>query len=316
MPRPRSSLISLAETPYYHCVSRCVRRAFLCGHDKYSGQSYEHRRQWVENRLQALAGVFAIHLCAYAVMSNHTHVVVKVNKALAESWSSLEVLQRWHRLFKGTLLTRMYCDPTQSKTLTEAQRSTVEHSVAVYRARLFDISWFMRGLNEYIARLANKEDECTGRFWEGRFKSQAIADEASLAACMAYVDLNPIRARMASTPEASSHTSIKRRIESAEAGIQPAELLPFAVNTAVHQTDGLPFRLEEYLQLVHTVGRVKAPTKRGVIAQHIGPLLQRTGLDTVCWKAFVCNIETQFSTRVSLDLARQREKRNTENNFA
>jgi hypothetical protein len=68
MPQPRSSQISLSDTPYYHCISRCVRRSFLCGIDNYSGQSYEHRRGWVEKRLLFLSSVFAIDLCAYAVM--------------------------------------------------------------------------------------------------------------------------------------------------------------------------------------------------------------------------------------------------------
>jgi hypothetical protein len=84
MPQSRKSQISLLDTPYYHCVSRCVRRSFLCGVDSYSGQSYEHRRGWVEDRLLFLASVLAIDVCAYAVMSNHVHVVVHVDKPKAD----------------------------------------------------------------------------------------------------------------------------------------------------------------------------------------------------------------------------------------
>jgi REP element-mobilizing transposase RayT len=84
--------VSLIDTPYYHCVTRCVRRSFLCGVDKYSGQNYEHRRGWVEDRLLFLAGVVAIDICAYAVMSNHVHVVVGVDKALADNWPMQEVV--------------------------------------------------------------------------------------------------------------------------------------------------------------------------------------------------------------------------------
>ena len=80
MARPRKSLICLEDTPYYHCVSRCVRRAFLCGKDPYSGKSYEHRRGWVEKRLLQLVKSFAIDVCAYAIMSNHTHMVLHVDK--------------------------------------------------------------------------------------------------------------------------------------------------------------------------------------------------------------------------------------------
>ena len=200
MPRPRKSLINLTDTPYYHCVSRCVRRAFLCGEDKQTGKSFEHRRQWVEDRLLFLADVFCVDVCAYAVMSNHTHVVLRINKQKAESLSAKEVIQRWHKLFKGMILAQRYIDPVDSDSLSEAEIETVKSLAEVYRNRLFDISWFMRLLNEYIARQANKEDDCTGHFWEGRFKSQALMDEVSLAACMAYVDLNPVRSRLAKTP--------------------------------------------------------------------------------------------------------------------
>ena len=113
MPIPRKSQVSLVDTPYYHCVSRCVRRAFLCGEDKLTGKSYEHRRKWVEEYLLKLASVFSINVCAYAVMSNHTHIVLHINQQQAEDWSMDEVLTRWLSLHKGTLLTQMYHDPVQ-----------------------------------------------------------------------------------------------------------------------------------------------------------------------------------------------------------
>jgi REP element-mobilizing transposase RayT len=102
MTKPRSTLISLEATTYYHCVSRCVRRAFLCGEDRLTGRSFEHRRGWIEERLLELTGVFAIDVCAFAVMSSHTHVVLKVDEKLAASWSTGEVIERWHELFQGT----------------------------------------------------------------------------------------------------------------------------------------------------------------------------------------------------------------------
>ncbi len=105
MALPRKSLISLPETPYYHCVSRCVRRAYLCGLDHYTGKSYEHRRAWLENKLIDTASIFAIKLCAYAVMSNHYHVVLHVRQDIALDWSELEVVERWHQLFNKDIWT-------------------------------------------------------------------------------------------------------------------------------------------------------------------------------------------------------------------
>jgi hypothetical protein len=108
MTRPRTELIALEATPWYHVVSRCVRRAFLCGQDHASGQNYEHRRGWIEARLRQLAGVFAIDIAAYAVMSNHYHIVLKVDQPRAVDWSDDEVLERWTRLFSGPLLVQRY----------------------------------------------------------------------------------------------------------------------------------------------------------------------------------------------------------------
>ena len=100
----RSRQISLQDTPYYHVVSRCVRRAFLCGEDAHSGQSYEHRRQWVVDKLGQLSRLFAIGVCAYAVMSNHYHLVLKVESDTAANWSEREVAERWAALFLWPLL--------------------------------------------------------------------------------------------------------------------------------------------------------------------------------------------------------------------
>lgn len=110
MSKPRKSLISLQDTSYYHCVSRCVRRAFLCGNDAFTGQSYEHRRAWVEDKMLSLATIFAIDVCAYAVKSNHTHLVLHVNQDEANNWSIKQVLERWHRLHKGTQFTEKYLE--------------------------------------------------------------------------------------------------------------------------------------------------------------------------------------------------------------
>ncbi|KZX01708.1 transposase, partial [Pseudoalteromonas luteoviolacea] len=186
--------------------------------------SYEHRRGWVEDKLLQLAKVFCIDVCAYAVMSNHTHIVLYVDDKKAKRLTDKAIVIRWHKQFKGTWLTHKFIN---GETLTNSERCLLSELIDEYRKRLADISWFMRTLNEDIARKANREDGCTGRFWEGRFKSQALLDEAALAACLAYVDLNPVRAKMAETPEESDHTSIKKRVETAKEGKQPKSLMRF-----------------------------------------------------------------------------------------
>ena len=104
MTKARKTQISLDATPYYHCVSRCVRRAFLCGRDDFTGRDFEHRRQWIEDRLMLLAEVFAIDICAYAVMSNHVHTVLHINAAKAHNLTDLEVCER-----AGTVYIKARC---------------------------------------------------------------------------------------------------------------------------------------------------------------------------------------------------------------
>jgi len=194
MPKPRKALVSLEATPYYHCVSRCVRCAFLCGEDAHSRKSYEHRRQWIRDRIGELEAVFAVDVCAYAVMSNHYYVVLHVDRAQAQAWNATEVISRWQQLFPGHTLAEQF---VEGRPLSRPDRQLVAALVDEWRNRLMDISWHMRCLNEFIARQADQEDQFTGRFWEGRFKSQALLDEKALAARLAYVDLNPVRASMA-----------------------------------------------------------------------------------------------------------------------
>ncbi|UML93572.1 transposase [Shewanella xiamenensis] len=280
MPRPRRTQISLEDTPYYHCCSRVVRRAFLCGDDSYSGKNYDHRRAWVESLLFELEAVFAIDVAAFAVMSNHLHLVLRVDIETANHWTDREVLEQWHKLFKGDALTQKFA----KGELVEAHEvSRLKHSIALYRSRLCDISWFMRCLNEPIARQANQEDNCTGRFWEGRFKSQALLDEAAVLACMAYVDLNPIRAQLADTLEQSDHTSIQLRIRAALNGEQPSNLLPFIGNECDNQPNGIAFSLTDYLQLVDDTGRIIRNDKRGSISESSGKILNRLNIPHDNW---------------------------------
>ena len=268
MPQPRSRQVSLDDTPYYHCISRCVRRAFLCGSDSVTDFDFEHRRQWIVDRIKLLCSVFAVDLCAYAVMSNHYHIVIRIDVDAVKKWTDQEVAERWMQIFTGPLLMHQYLG---NADLSEPELEYVADLFATWRHRLCDLSWFMRCLNEPIARMANAEDHCTGRFWEGRFKSQALLDTRAVLACMAYVDLNPIRAAMARTPEQSDYTSIQERI------LQPEDscLRPIAEQDDV----GIPFDLKDYLELVDWGGREIKHNKRGYIPAHAPPILTRLKMD-------------------------------------
>ncbi len=293
MPSPRRSLVCVNDTPYYHCVSRCVRRAFLCGRDTQTGQCYEHRRGWLEERIRLLSSLFAIDICAYAVMSNHYHIVVKINSS--QQWSDQAVIARWLSLYQGPLLVRR---AQSGIALNSAEQQTVDDIVAVWRQRLQDLSWFMKCLNEPIARMANQEDHCTGHFWEARFKSHALRTERALLSCMAYVDLNPVRAGIAESPETSDYTSVQTRICSANPkliqglrealGTQPEAipikpLLSFKGNGEDLDHSGIPFTFSDYLQLVDWTGRLVHQNKKGFIAHDLPPILTRLKIPVDQW---------------------------------
>ena len=108
MTKPRSQLISYSDTPYYSITSRCVRRAFLCGLDPLTQNSYEHRRQWIEDRMRLLSSLFSLEICAFCVMSNHIHLVIKAIPEEAEGWSDKDVIRRWLSIFRGPLIAHQY----------------------------------------------------------------------------------------------------------------------------------------------------------------------------------------------------------------
>jgi REP element-mobilizing transposase RayT len=268
---------------FYHCMSRCVRRAWLCGDDPVTGRNFDHRRGWIEARLLHLAESFAVSLYAWAVMSNHTHVVLRIDPAAADSWSDEDVARRWARLSRSI-------EPRPEVEWERRVRVllTQPDRLAELRGRLGSLSWFMRFLNEAVARAANAEDDCTGRFWEGRYKCQALLDEAAVLACMAYVDLNPIRAGVADSLQESEFTSIHRRLRSMNSGaVRPdAPLRPLTGPG----TSGPELTLRAYVELVARTGR---PSSRPTIPAGI-----RASPDW--WIGCVLRIEEVFAAAVGL----------------
>lgn len=297
MPQARKRLVSIEVTPFYHVVSRCVRRHFLCGVDPLTGKDYSSRKQDIQDRLALLAEVFAIDVCAFAILSNHHHLVLHIDEQTALEWSELEVAQRWTRLFTGPVLVRAF---VAGQELTATQQQVVHNHLQKYRKRLCDLSWFMKCLNEPIARQANAEDNVTGHFWQARFSSQALLDEAAVLTAMAYVDLNPIRAGIAETPERSDFTSIQQRIaewkqrqaqapgpdskppkvsgEQANLDETIVKLLEFSDASDQSAEKAFPYSTTDYLELVDWSGRAFVEGKKGSIPDHLPPILHRLNM--------------------------------------
>lgn len=200
----RKQLVNIAVTRWYHCISRCVRRAFLLG------EGDTHRKQWIENRLHELAQIFAVSVGGFSVLDNHLHVLLRLDAEAAENWSDEDVVRRWGRLFPPRDKARQPLPVSDGWVQMRLQDLSW---VAKTRERLSSLSWFMKCLKEPLSRLANREEKTRGAFFESRFKSVAILDEESLLATCVYIDLNPLAAGIAATPEASEHTSAKQRVD-------------------------------------------------------------------------------------------------------
>lgn len=303
MTQSRQSQVSLSDTPYYHCISRCVRRAYLCGEDKYTEKSFEHRRQWVVERMHYLATIFNIDICAYAIMSNHYHLVLHIDEQLNDSLSNEDVCDRWCQLYSKPVVVERW---QTEQTTSEAENKAALTIINGWRGRLADISWFMRCLNEFIARKANKEDECSGRFWEGRFKSQALLDEDALLTCMAYVDLNPVRAKLSDSVETSEYTSAYERIHGVAQQKEKPLAYPFikkplfAFVGDAHEgsIQGIPFSLLDYIELVDWSGRIIREDKRGAISNHYPKLLSQLGLDSDTWLSLASSFGKDYQGAV------------------
>jgi REP element-mobilizing transposase RayT len=215
MATARAHLVDLSVTRWYHCITRCVRRAFLLGEGPLD------RKEWIDRRLQELAEIFAIAVGGFSVLDNHLHLLLRLDPDVANAWPDEDVVRRWGRLFPPRNKSRQPLPV--SKDWVESRLKDAPW-VATVRARLQSLSWFMKCLKEPLARMANRQDETHGAFFEGRFKSVAILDEESLLATCAYIDLNPVAAGVAKTPEASPHTSIKERVRHVNAQGRTADL--------------------------------------------------------------------------------------------
>jgi REP element-mobilizing transposase RayT len=315
MTKPRKSLVCVSDTPYYHVVSRCVRRSFLCGKDPNTGRDFEHRRQWIVDRIRLLSSIFSIDICSYSVMNNHYHIVIKIDTSTAESWEDSAVIERWLCLFKGPLIIHKF---QRNELLTKAEQLTVNEIIDKWRERLANLSWFMKCLNQPIAKLANQEDKCTGHFWESRFKSQALLTEDAILTCMTYVDLNPIRASMAITPETSDYTSIQERIQprfclaaaiktnielggSERFSVPLKPLLAFDGNITQSTQLGIPFHYRDYLELIDWTGRATRDDKRGAVPCVTPPILDRLDISVSDWlnnsQCFESRFRWHFSER-------------------
>ncbi len=325
---PRYKLLPEGQDGKFHCISRCVRRAHLCGWDSYSNKNFDYRKIWIRNRLKTLSSVFAIDVVGYSLLGNHLHTLLWVRPEKVTSWTDQDIARRWLQIcpvrkdHHGIPL-----EPTEQEI--DIIISNPE-KIKELRKRLMSISWFNRFLKENIAKRANLEDGCTGRFWEGRFKSIALLNEAAILACLQYIDLNPIRAGIADTPEKSNFTSAQDLIiarqarnklskfkeeneplkknkkktmtpEQVELILKAQEdanrdtwLSPLKRYTSEDEKGILNLSCDEYLELLDWTGRQLRNDKKGHILKNLETILVRLEIETDEWLNTVKNFGSLF----------------------
>jgi len=312
----RSEIIDQNEVGFYHCTSRCVRRAFLCGKDPLSGKNYGYRRDWILERIKQLAGLQAVDVAFVAILSNHFHLILRNRPDLAGQWSDQEVMRRAVASYPWKF--KAYGGTGDGPTPKQLKQLANDHKlVAEMRKRLSSISWFMRNLDQSIARRANLEDEVRGHFWQERFHSTPLLDEIALLMCAVYVDLNEVRAGLADRPETSQYTSgfarirgmKARRNRSANALQNDGWLSPLSLTdndqphyplagqpASLRASDRgvLDMPLGEYLKILDFSGRQYSKGKRGNIPASLPPILARLGLTPDAWFACVDQFEEVF----------------------
>jgi REP element-mobilizing transposase RayT len=341
----RAEVFSPDEIAIVHVMNRTVRRCFLLGDDPVSGKNFDHRKDWMEDQLEIQARHFGIDLICYALMSNHFHLILRSRPDVVATWNDTEVARRWlmlcpkrkpsKRKVSKNATSKDGSREAQPPEPTQAEINAIVNDpveVQELRSRLSDISWWMRLLSQKIGSRANRDDNEVGKFWQSRFKGVKLLDEASILACAAYVDLNPIRAAIAENLEGSLYTSAQQRLlelqnkvakkgrVNGKAG-KPGKQRPVLKSIAsalspVGLTDGrsgvgacvhiegyrasdkgfLRLNTAEYLELLDWTARKLKNGKRGATPKCAPPLFERLGINEQTWLELTRDFGRLFST--------------------
>ncbi len=311
----RAEVFDPSEVAVLHICARVVRRCFLFGVDPVTGINHDHRKVWIEDQLKLLAANFGIDILSFAILSNHFHLILRSRPDVVETWDDSEVARRW----------LMLCPNRKKKDRSPEEPNEFElnsirndpEKLATIRKRLSDVSWWMRLLCQNIGTRANQEDKQVGKFFQGRYRAVRILDEETLLACAAYVDLNPIRAAMAETLEASEFTSAQRRLQALQAATSIPTIVTtvdsflspltideknHAIGPCANQTRErcsdkgfLSMSTMDYLELLDASARMVRPDKAGYTPSDVAPIFERLKLDSDYWRLQINDFGRLFS---------------------
>jgi hypothetical protein len=314
----RRKILGGQRQAFFHCWSRCVRQYYLCGQDRQTGKDYSHRRRWIIDREEFLAELFAIQIVFRAEMANHLHLILQTLPRVAKRWSPREVVRRWLTAAK---MAKCLTDDVPPPDLKRIEKMAADPKlVAKLRRRLSSVSWFMGFLHENIARRANKEEERSGHFWDGRYQCRECTDVNALLLCAIYVDLNPYRAGEVDDPLGSPYTSVHLRLQAqalaseiagdgpdgwmGELTEQPESLaieqLAYTSRTGRRACDMgvLPISLADYVKLLLWTAEQLKSGQRSTIPKDLITVLDRFHVQHDAWVDTVDKFAKKFGHAV------------------
>ena len=294
----RREILDEDQVGVYHVYNRTCRRSYLHGIDPLTGVDHSHRRQWFLERMRFLAKNFAIDVLGYAIMSNHWHCVLRNRPDMVEGMSNREVAMRWLGITK-----RQQGNGKTRKKIPEKAINALlgdKKRIAELRKRLSSISWFVRLMCQTVARQCNLEDECTGRFFEERFKLSKLETNEDVLACMAYVDLNPIRAGLSDTlDDANAQVSIGERLRGLDDhGVEPSSwLAPLEMQEEVNK---------QSVEVTNRLSLDEVQRRRAELSRSMGciPMTLDDYSNLLTHLAIEARPELQAQMRLSLEVVR------------
>jgi hypothetical protein len=309
----RIALIGKGRQGVFHCWTRCAQHACLLGPDPKTGKDCSYRRAWIIIREEQLAALFAIDIEFRAEMRNHLHVVLRTMPRVAKRLGREEVVRRWLTITK--LAKCMSDDLPEINPKLVKKLAKDKKKVEQMRRRLSSISWFMGTLCENISRRSNAEAGTSGHFWESRFKCRECLDENAVLLCGIYVDLNPIKAGEAASPEKARYTSIYTRLQAqsqrknarnradgwlGELTLQPEskknESLADSSRSGRRASDMgiLSISLADYLKLLKWTAKLLRSGERKTIPKDLATILDYMDVNAEAWLDTVNDYEDSF----------------------
>ena len=208
----------------YHIISKTALDGFIIG---------DVEKEYLFNLIKRLSAVFMTEIFGFCIMGNHFHLLVKMKNP--GDYSDDEIMGMVRRHYQDN------------------KRQVTDGQISFYREKLSNLSEYVKEIKQRFARYYNKQNNRSGYFWGDRFKSVIVEDGDTLINCLAYIDLNPVRANMVEKPEDYRWSSIGYHVQTGNKdGFLSTD---FGLNSYGDMTEAE--RLKDYREFVYEKGTLE-----------------------------------------------------------